>query len=170
MSQRNGTPKNKFSAEEDEKLRELVSIYGHDNWREIIKHIPQRTVRQCRERWFLYISPEVSNKSWTKEEDDLLRLKVIQYGHRWKLFEGFFGDRTSVNIKNRWKLLKRRTIKNIISKKKKDVSIDSKFYNDEVETTSDCSESEFEQFYNNNLSQFELNVPDDLMYDIDFFF
>ncbi|OHT13423.1 hypothetical protein TRFO_16403 [Tritrichomonas foetus] len=91
-----------FTTEEDNRLVELVKEHGDKNWRVISKHMPNRTTRQCRERYRNYLSPKVTNGPWTAEEDLLLEQKYIEYGPKWATIAQFFKSRSDVNIKNRW--------------------------------------------------------------------
>jgi hypothetical protein len=96
-----------FSAEEDDRLRELVSRLGDTNWRAIAGKMPRRSRRQCRERWSNYLSPTVCNGTWSLWEDDMLRSKVHEHGRKWRTIQAFFPGRTDVNIKNHWKTMQR---------------------------------------------------------------
>lgn len=91
-----------FTMEEDDRLCELVSQYGDKNWRVISRQMPNRTTRQCRERYRNYLSPNVKNGPWTQEEDNLLQQKYLEYGPKWATIAKFFPSRSDVNIKNRW--------------------------------------------------------------------
>ena len=91
-----------FKAEEDEKLRELVKKYGDKNWQLISTFMPNRSVRQCRERWNYNLASNVMKDKSSAEEDDLLIQKYKIFGPKWKILEKFFKGRTSYNIRNRW--------------------------------------------------------------------
>lgn len=91
-----------FSPEEDVYLCSLVQQYGNNSWKFIAKKMPNRTTRQCRERYKNYLSPEIKNGPWTKEEDDLLKEKYKEFGPKWAQISSFFKARSDVNIKNRW--------------------------------------------------------------------
>lgn len=91
-----------FSIEEDDMLINLVKEYGDKSWRTISKHMPNRSTRQCRERYRNYLSPEIKNGPWTAEEDLLLEQKYLEYGPKWATIAHFFKTRSDVNIKNRW--------------------------------------------------------------------
>lgn len=91
-----------FTMDEDDKLCALVKEFGEKNWRTISKHMPNRTTRQCRERYRNYLSPTVKNGPWTPEEDLLLEQKYLEYGPKWATIAQFFRSRSDVNIKNRW--------------------------------------------------------------------
>lgn len=97
-----------FSQEEDDELRRLVGIYGTKKWSMIAEQMPGRSVRQCRERWSHYLSPQISNNEWTQEED----MKLLQFfkiiGSSWKKYVPFFNNRTDINIRNRWVVLMRK--------------------------------------------------------------
>lgn len=97
----------KFTLEEDSKLRELVRLYGTGDWNLIAEKMPGRTVRQCRERWRHYLTPELAKVPFSAEEDALLARKFKELGNQWKLISGFFRGRTDIAIKNRWLLLNR---------------------------------------------------------------
>lgn len=126
----------KFSQEEDQKLIELVNLYGENNWGTITLFMQGRNIRQCRERWKHYLSPYVSNAPWTEIEDQLLIQKYIEYGPKWKKIAEFFPKRTYINIKNRFLLKKRHNerlstqiveisaelVKKMVDKKKKCIS------------------------------------------------
>ena len=97
-----------FTKEEDEKLKILVNQYGESNWNIISSMMVSRNIRQCRERWFKYLSPNVCTDKWTNEEDALLIQKRYEIGPKWKVIATFFHGRTDINIKSRFNLLKRK--------------------------------------------------------------
>jgi hypothetical protein len=94
-----------FSADEDSRLRSLVSQFGDTDWKRIASQMPGRTTRQCRERYKNYLSPDLSPRPWTQLEDDILAQKVIELGHKWAQMTGFFTGRSDVSLKNRWAAL-----------------------------------------------------------------
>lgn len=102
------TKRQMFTTEEDEKLKKLVAEFGTGNWRIISDHLPNRTPRQCRERYRNYLAPEIVNGTWTVEEDQLLRMKFQEYGPKWAIISNFFPTRSEINIKNRWAVLGKR--------------------------------------------------------------
>lgn len=100
-----------FSKKEDETLLELVGVYGtfdHNCWYAISYHMKDRSPRQCRERYQLFLSNGMKKKiKWTKDEDRLLLSKYETLGPRWKMMESFFDGRNSYSIKNRFVSLNR---------------------------------------------------------------
>ena len=101
-----------FTSEEDAQLRQLVKEYGENDWASIAARMKDRNARQCRERWRHYLSPSISKKKWTPEEDELLISKYNEYGPRWVFLTKFFNNRTDINLKNRWIVIIRREAKN----------------------------------------------------------
>ena len=95
-------PKEKFTKEEDQKLKDLVKKYGNDNWQLISSFVEGRSARQCRDRWNHYIGNEnLKHDNWTKEEDDLLLYWYEEVGSRWAVIAKHFPNRNSVIIRNR---------------------------------------------------------------------
>ncbi|KAH0792159.1 Myb-like DNA-binding domain containing protein [Histomonas meleagridis] len=98
-----------FSVEEDALLKYLVSQYGTQDFKRIASFMPQRTVRQVRERYRNFLSPGIVNGPWSAEEDALLVKKYLELGKKWTKISAFFPSRSDVNIKNRWHSLSQRS-------------------------------------------------------------
>ena len=90
----------RFTKEEDERLKQLVSCQDSPNWNEISRYMTNRTARQCRERYNNYLRPTLTNGPWTKEENELLIALYEKYGPKWSLISQSFNGRSSVNVKN----------------------------------------------------------------------
>ena len=111
MNQANATrsPKNKFTMTEDKLLRDLVNQFGTNNtWDLIATFIPNRNSRQCHDRWFYYLSPDVNRGPWTEEEDERLRNLMKTIGPHWVRIAKHMQGRTDTQVKNRWNVLQRR--------------------------------------------------------------
>ena len=91
-----------FSTTEDMKLRAMVLQLGINDWKKISEKMPNRTPRQCRERYKNYLAPEIQNGPWTREEDNALLMLYQKFGPRWSTISQFFRTRSEVNVKNRW--------------------------------------------------------------------
>ena len=101
-----------WTSEEDELLRKAVEELGTGNWAEIAKEIPDRTAKQCRERWNTCLNPNLNKGPWTKEEG----LKLIQTvqkieEQRGKIEHGFWAEiakeipgRTAKQCRERWNI------------------------------------------------------------------
>jgi hypothetical protein len=107
-SPRSARPIHKFMPIEDARLVQLVGLFGEDDWDSIAQNLPNRTVRQCRERWLYFLAPSIVNGPWSPEEDALLWRKFREFGSKWKQMTKFFPGRTEINIKNRHAALRRR--------------------------------------------------------------
>ena len=92
----------KFTEEEDQFLSQLVAEMGPRKWEKIAKRMPNRTARQCRDRYSNYLIPGFFNGEWSKEEDELLYRKYKEYGPKWAIIKEFFKNRSPNAIKNRW--------------------------------------------------------------------
>jgi hypothetical protein len=95
-------PRRRFTANEDKTLRGLVCMYGLNEWRTIAAFLPERTPRQCRDRYEYYLAPNVYNPPWTDAEDALLQQKIAECGSKWVFLSRFFPGRNGNHLKNRW--------------------------------------------------------------------
>lgn len=152
-----------FSKEEDSMISLLVSQYGNRNWKLISKKMIRRTPRQCRERWRYYLSPNVDNRPWSEDEDNMLVDLMKTMGTQWSKIAKHFEHRTCINVKNRYCLLQRnnRKNKNFAPVDKAD-QLGSSEQNMSSEETEDVSSPN--NFMNNmviesNRGQIECNYP-----------
>ncbi|KAK8895139.1 hypothetical protein M9Y10_023581 [Tritrichomonas musculus] len=109
----------KFTSDEDKKLLNLVKKYGEHNWKRVSSEIEGRNVRQCRDRYRHYLSPNINQSSWNDDEDNLLIKKVAELGFRWKQLEKFFVDRNEIQIRNRYYQITHSNNDNIINNQSK---------------------------------------------------
>ena len=108
VAKHRSSPKVKFTQSEDTLLKKLVSKYGENKWEEIASQIPGRNTRQCHDRWFYYLNPNVKKGPWTEEEEKMLFKCVKEIGPHWVRISKLFEGRTDTQIKNKWNVLKRR--------------------------------------------------------------
>jgi myb proto-oncogene protein len=95
--------KRKFTPEEDVKLIGLINRFGTSSWIVVKRYFFNRTTRQLRDRWHLYLDPRINKGPWTKEEDQLLIEIQQQFGNSWKqIQQRFFPNRTDISIRNRF--------------------------------------------------------------------
>ncbi|KAH0792771.1 Myb-like DNA-binding domain containing protein [Histomonas meleagridis] len=97
----------KFEKHEDEKLKELIAKYGTHSWKKVAEEMEGRNVRQCRERWKHYLSNDMKNNPWSKEEEILLLQKVAEVGHKWTRLAKLFPERTDIQLKLHWHKLQK---------------------------------------------------------------
>lgn len=69
--------------QEDDRVRELVRQYGTKKWSLIAGKLEGRLGKQCRERWYNHLDPEIKKDPWTDEEDRLVIELHAKLGNRW---------------------------------------------------------------------------------------
>ena len=52
-------------------LKNLIVEHGTSNWTKVGESFPERTGKQCRERWYNHLDPCVKKGEWTSEVEDL---------------------------------------------------------------------------------------------------
>jgi hypothetical protein len=97
-----------FSKEEDDLIILFINQYGLNSFQKITSVLPNRTTRQVRERYRLYLDPNINRNPFSSEEDDLL-LKLVDHCHqKWSQMTKMFTGRTDVALKYRYNKLSRR--------------------------------------------------------------
>lgn len=48
-------------------LKNLIVEHGTSNWTKVGESFPERTGKQCRERWYNHLDPCVKKGEWTSE-------------------------------------------------------------------------------------------------------
>lgn len=100
-----------WTDDEDEKLKELVELYGKKNWAKIAKklgsehNIQKRKGKHCRERWYNHLNPELNKGEWTFTEDIFILKEQLELGNKWSVISKKLKGRTENAVKNRWNCL-----------------------------------------------------------------
>ncbi|CAG8509724.1 9529_t:CDS:10 [Acaulospora morrowiae] len=104
----------RWKKEDDEALKNAVSIYGPGNWVKIQRYVLGRTDVQCRERWMNVLSPEIKKDPWSNEEDEKLMSLVQSIGlGKWSKISSFMDGRTDNQCWRRYKVLKKQAGKKV---------------------------------------------------------
>jgi Myb-like DNA-binding domain len=101
-----------WNCEEDRILTELIKENGAKNWVDIAEKLKSlvtnsniKKAKQCRERWFNKLNPEINRGEWSFDEDLLLLTHQKALGNQWSLISKMLKGRTENSVKNRWNLL-----------------------------------------------------------------
>jgi hypothetical protein len=111
--------RNSWTEDEDATLLSEALKRGPQNWSAIAKAINSkchnavqvRIGKQCRERWFNHLNPELSKGKWTETEDRILVQEQVVLGNHWSEIAKKLNGRTENQVKNRWNSLMKKAEK-----------------------------------------------------------
>ncbi|VVB03921.1 unnamed protein product [Arabis nemorensis] len=90
---------------EDDILRNQISLHGTENWAIIASKFTDKSTRQCRRRWYTYLNSDFKRGGWSPEEDTLLCEAQRLFGNRWTEIAKVVSGRTDNAVKNRFTTL-----------------------------------------------------------------
>jgi hypothetical protein len=112
-----------WTKQEDLELQKLTGILGVKVWSQIARELndiiyegrPVRQGKQCRERWYNHVHPDLKIGKWNDTEDCILIERQKELGNRWNEIAKLMTGRTENGVKNRWKSLKKNAHKHFAS-------------------------------------------------------
>jgi hypothetical protein len=108
--------KGNWTSEEDMRLLQLVTENGPRRWSYIASNMKGRIGKQCRERYYNHLDPNLKKDWWKPEEDRTIILQHRTIGNQWSQIAKMLPGRTANSIKNHW----HSTLKNWVQKMETD--------------------------------------------------
>lgn len=104
-----------WTNEEDKIMKTLINKHGTTNWTLIANKLGNnRTGKQCRERWFNQLNPNMKKLDWSFEEEKILFNNQMILGNKWAEIANLLPGRTLNDIKNHFYSRLRKFIRDIL--------------------------------------------------------
>ncbi|GAU47818.1 hypothetical protein TSUD_137860 [Trifolium subterraneum] len=96
-----------WTYDEDKTLVESLKQHGPKSWSQIPNPMKRKLEKQCRERWFNHLCPNIMKDPWTVEEDMMLIKSHKVFGNKSKQIAKTLLGRSENSIKNHWNATRR---------------------------------------------------------------
>jgi hypothetical protein len=97
-----GVNRGMWNQTEDGLLMKAVGQFGCKKWTDVARLVPNRTSKQCRERWCNKLAPNVKHEPFESWEDAIIVEKQRELGNRWSAIARQLPGRSPNSVKNRW--------------------------------------------------------------------
>ncbi|KIP09180.1 hypothetical protein PHLGIDRAFT_116589 [Phlebiopsis gigantea 11061_1 CR5-6] len=91
-----------WTQESDQRLIEMVKVYGTENWQLTRQISEDATATQCQNRYTRSLDPQLRRGPWAQEEDEQLRRAVEIFGRSWVDVSAFIPTRSNEQCRDRW--------------------------------------------------------------------
>ncbi|KAG5913049.1 hypothetical protein E4U61_007452, partial [Claviceps capensis] len=92
--------KGPWTPSEDHLLKSRVLKKGASDWVEKSRHVGTRTAKQCRERWYQTLNPDLNHAPITSDEGKIILEWVKQKGTQWTKIGRHLNGRSDNLVKN----------------------------------------------------------------------
>jgi pre-mRNA-splicing factor CDC5/CEF1 len=76
---------------EDEILKAAVMKYGLNQWSRISSLLVRKSAKQCKERWYEWLDPQIKKTEWTKDEEEKLLHLAKMFPCQWRTIAPIVG-------------------------------------------------------------------------------
>ena len=90
---------------EDEVLKAAVMKYGLNQWSRISSLISRKSAKECKDRWYEWLDPNIKKTEWTREEEEKLLYLVKIFPSQWRTIAPRIGRTPAQCIEHYEKLL-----------------------------------------------------------------